>query len=96
MTAITVTPEMVRVVFLRRRGRRRSFSFWFMLAIISALEGMCWSLCFAAAWFLAWFTSSRVGDCIRINVSMISLVALFAFKVKVTTLKFRMVVDKLL
>jgi hypothetical protein len=40
MTAIAVTPEMVRVFFLRRSFRRWVFSFFFRAAIISALDGI--------------------------------------------------------
>ena len=81
MTATTVTPEIVRVVFLRRSGRRQFFSFGFMAEIISALEGIEFSLCLTAAWFLKRFTSLRVGDCKSIRASMISLAAVSSFKV---------------
>ena len=70
---------MVRVVFLRRRGSRRSFSFGFMAAIISALDIMRFSLCLAAAWVLARLKSLRVGECKRIKASITSLAAVSAF-----------------
>ena len=83
MTAITVTPEIVRVVFLRRIGRSLVRSFWVRACIISALEGMRFSWCLAATWVLAWCTSSWVGDCKSIRASMISLAAVSAFNVNV-------------
>ena len=57
MTAIMVTPEMVRVVFLRRAGRSLVFSFGVKAVIISALESMRVSWCLAAIWVLRRFTS---------------------------------------
>jgi hypothetical protein len=69
----------VRVVFLHRRGRRRSFSFGFMAAIISALDTMRFSLCLAAAWLLARCTSLWVGEYKSIKASIISLAAASAF-----------------
>jgi hypothetical protein len=38
MTAMTVTPEMVRVVFLSKTGRSLGFSFGANAAIISAFD----------------------------------------------------------
>jgi hypothetical protein len=58
MTAITVTPEMVRVVFLRRTCKSLSFSLGFKAVIISAFEGMRSSWSLAATWVLTRFTSS--------------------------------------
>ena len=78
-----MTPEIVRVVFLRRSGRRWCFSLGVMAAIISALLGMRLSWCLAAVLVLARFTSLWVGDCKSIRASMISLAAVFAFKVNV-------------
>jgi hypothetical protein len=83
MTAITVTPEMVRVFFLRRTVRSLRFSVGVNAFIISALEGMCVSWCFAAIWVLTRCTSSRVGWGERSRVLIISRVALSAFKVRI-------------
>ena len=79
MTATIVTPEMVRVVFLRRRNRSCCFSCGFMAAIMSAFDGVRGSVCLAAAWFFARFKSVWVGDCKTISASMISLAALSTF-----------------
>ena len=81
MTAITVTPEMVRVVFLRRIGRSFVRSFWVRAFIISALEGMCVSWCLAAIWVLMRCTSLRVGFGRRSRAFMMSRAALSVFKV---------------
>lgn len=58
MTAITVTPEIARVAFLRRSGRSFFFSSAFSLAIISAFDGIFASLHFAAMEILARLISS--------------------------------------
>ena len=76
-----VTPEIVRVAFLRRTGRSLRFSFCVSACIISALEGMRSSWCLAAVWVLMRFTSSCVGEGRSIRALMISRVALSAFKV---------------
>ncbi len=80
MTATTVTPEIVRVVFLRRMGMSLRFSFGFKALMISALGVVRLSLCLAATWFLMRFKSSRVGDGKTIRVLMISRVGLSVFK----------------
>ena len=80
MTAITVTPEMMRVVFLRRSGRSLRFSFGFKEFIISAFEGMQLSLCLAAIWVFSRFTSWRLGDGKSIRALIISRVGLSVFK----------------
>ena len=74
MTAITVTPEIVRVGFLRRRGISLRFSVGFSAAIISAFDGVLWSLYLAAIWFLMRFTSLCVGEGKSIRVLIISRV----------------------
>ena len=51
MTAITVTPEMVRLLFLRRTGRSFGLSSGDSEFIISAFESVRINLCFAAIWF---------------------------------------------
>ena len=48
MTATIVTPEIVRVGFLRRNGRSLRFSFGCSEVIISGLEGMRSRWCLAA------------------------------------------------
>jgi len=78
-----VTPEMVRVVFLRRTVRSLLFSLRVNAAIISAFESMRLSWCFAAIWVLMRFTSSCVGYGRSIRASMVSLAAFSAFKVNV-------------
>ena len=81
MTAITVTPEIVRVFFLRRNGKSLRFSFGLSAAIISALVSVCLSLCLAAIWFLMRFRSLCVGEGKSSSVSMISRVAASFFTV---------------
>jgi hypothetical protein len=76
-----VTPEIVRVVFLRRSGINLRFSLGFKALIISALDGMHSSLCLAATWFLTRFTSSRVGEGKSISALMISRAALSVFNI---------------
>ena len=62
MTAIMVTPEFVRVVFLRRIVRSLVFSFGFNAFIISAFDGMRSRWCLAVVRVLRRFMSSCVGD----------------------------------
>ena len=83
MVAITVTPEIVRVFFLRRIVRSLVFSFGVNALIISAFEGMWLSWCLAAIWVFMRFTSLCVGCGSCIRASMASLAALFGFKVSV-------------
>jgi flagellar biogenesis protein FliO len=78
-----VTPEIVRVAFLRRIGRSLVISFAVKALIISALDVVRWSLCLAAIWFLMRFRSSRVGDGKSIRALIISRGAVFAFNVRV-------------
>ena len=61
MTATTVTPEIVRVFFLRKIGRRLFFSFGVRALIMSVFEGISCRWCFAATSSLTRFTSSWVG-----------------------------------
>jgi hypothetical protein len=75
-----VTPEIVRVAFLRKTGISLRFSFGFNALIISALDVVRSSLCLAAIWFLMRFTSSCVGEGKSIRALMISRVAVSAFK----------------
>jgi len=81
MTAMTVTPEMVRVVFLRRTGRSLSFSLGVSLFIISAFDSMRLSWCLAAIWVLMWFTSLWVGCGRSIRACIASRAAFSVFKV---------------
>ena len=81
MTAITVTPEMVRVVFLRRTGRSLGLSFGFRAVIISAFESMRLSWWLAATWVLTRCTSSRVGCGKSSRAFMTSRDGLSAFKI---------------
>lgn len=80
MTAITVTPEIVRVLFLRRMGMSLRFSCGFNALMSSALGVVLLSLCLAAIWFLMWFKSLRVGEGRSIRAFMISRVGLSVFK----------------
>ena len=79
MTAMMVTPEFVRVVFLRRIVRSLVFSFGFNAFIISAFDGMRSRWCLVAVWVLRRFMSSCVGDGRSIRVLMISLMASSVF-----------------
>ena len=81
MTAITVTPEIVRVVFLLRIGRSFCRSFGVRAFIISALESMRVRWCLAAIWVLTRLTSAWVAFGIRKSVFMMSLAALSVFNV---------------
>ena len=57
MTATTVTPEMVRVVFLRKMGRSLRLSSGFNVLINSAFDSIRESWCLAAIWVLRRLTS---------------------------------------
>ena len=83
MTAMIVTPEIVRVFFLRRIGRSLRFCCGFSAAIISVLEGTCLRWCLAAVRVLSRFTSSWVGLGRRIKSAMISCVASSEFDVTI-------------
>jgi hypothetical protein len=81
MTATTVTPEIIRVAFLRRIAKSLRFSLGLKALIISALEGIRSSLSLAATWVLMRHASLCVGDGRSIRASMISRTALTMFKV---------------
>ena len=81
MVATTVTPEMVRVAFLRKTGVRRFVSFGVKRLIKSAFDGTSWSWYLAAVFIFRRFASSRVACGISINVFMISRKAFSFFKV---------------
>ena len=83
MTAMMVTPEIVRVFFLRRTGRSLSFSLGFRAFIISALERMCSRWCLAAIWVFSRFKSSWLGDGKSIRALIISRAASLVFKVEI-------------
>ena len=88
ITATTVTPEIVRVVFLRKIGKRRFVSFGVKILIKSAFEGTSSSWYLAAVFIFRRFASSRVGFGISINVFMISRKAVSSFKVEGTKIWF--------
>ena len=81
MTAITVTPEMVRVAFLRRIGRSSLLSLSLSTLIISEFEGIRSRLYLAAACILTRLMSLTVGDGVSSKVLMISLRASFVLNV---------------
>ena len=83
MTAMTVTPEIVRVAFLRRMGKSLRFCFGVKAAIISGLEGTWSRWCLAAVRVLSWFTSCCVGLGRSIKAAMISFTALSKFDVSI-------------
>jgi len=87
--AITVTPEIVRVVFLRKMGRRRFVSFGVKMPIKSAFDGTSSSWYFAEVFIFRRFTSSRVGCGVSISVFMISRKAFSSFKAEGTKIRFR-------
>jgi hypothetical protein len=72
MTATTVTPEMVRVVFLRKIGKSRFDSCGVKRAINSEFDGTSPSAYFPAVFIFSRLTSSQAGLGISISVSMIS------------------------
>jgi hypothetical protein len=75
MTAMTVTPEIVRVAFLRKTGRSLRFCCGFSWAIISGLDGICLRWCLAAVLVFSWCRSFCVGFFRSIKASMISCMA---------------------
>ena len=81
MTATMVTPEIVRVGFLRRIGRSLRFSLGSSEAIISGLEGMRSRWCLAAIWVLIRLMSVWVGEGRSISASIISRTGVFALNV---------------
>ena len=95
MTATTVTPEIVRLVFLRKSGKSLRFSFGFSALIISAFGVVCLSLCLAAIWFLMRFRSLCVGDGRSNSAFIISLVGLSVFKSDLPLRVLAWLVDKL-
>ncbi len=92
---MTLTPLMVRVVFLLRRGR--SCFTWAVVRklIMSALDGTSPKLYLPAALIFRRLTSSRVGDGIESKVSIISLSAASLVKWKVPEIRFRLRINKL-
>ena len=96
MVATTVTPEIVRVVFLRKIGKRYFVSFGVKRLIKSAFDGTSSSWYLPAVFIFRRFNSSRVGFGICIRVFMISRKAeVLSFKVEGTKIWFRTVIDKL-
>jgi hypothetical protein len=88
MVATTVTPEIVRVVFLRKMGKRRFASFGVKSLIKSAFDGTSSSWYLAAVFIFRRFASSRVGCGISIRMFMISRKAFSFFKVEGTKIWF--------
>jgi hypothetical protein len=84
IVATTVTPEIVRVVFLRKMGKRRFVSFGVKMLIKSAFDGTSLSWYLAAIFIFRRFASSCVGFGISISEFMISRKALLSFKVEDT------------
>ena len=82
MTATTVTPEMVRVDFLRRMGNSCFSSCGVKMLINSEFEGTFLSWCFPAVFIFKELRNSLVGLEVSFSFSMISLSAK-AFSVKV-------------
>jgi len=70
---MTVTPEIVRVVFLRRIGRSRFLSDSESVATNSELDGIAFRLYFAAIRIFSRARSSLVGFFARVKFSMMSL-----------------------
>ena len=95
MVAITVTPEIPRVVFLRKMGKRRLVSFGVKRPIKSAFEGISSSLYLPVVFIFRRLASSRVGLGISIRVLMISLSAFSSVKVEDTKIRFNLVINKL-
>ena len=77
MTATMVTPEIVRVGFLRRIGRSLRFSLGSSESITSGLEGMRSRWCLAAIWVLIRLMSFWVGEGRSISALIISRSGLF-------------------
>jgi hypothetical protein len=72
MVATTVTPLIVRVVFLLKIGRSCFYSCGVRRLIISEFDGTFSSWCLPAVLIFRRFRSSRVGFGISISVVMIS------------------------
>jgi hypothetical protein len=81
--AITLTPLIVRVAFLRRIGKSFFASMGVRALIKSALAGTASKWYFAAVLIFKRFASSCVGDGIESKVVIISLNATWLFKGKV-------------
>lgn len=79
MTAMMVTPEIVRVFFLRRRGRRVCFSLGWSAAMMSAFDGVCLRWCLVAVSSFRRCMSCGVGLGSFCSVVMISLSGVFLF-----------------
>lgn len=88
MVAITVTPEIPRVVFLLKIGKSRFVSFAVRRQIKSAFEGISSSWYLPVVFIFSRLASSRVGFGISIRVVMISLSAFSSVKVKDTKIRF--------
>ena len=84
---MTVTPEIVRVVFLLRIGRSRLVSFGDRREIKSAFDGISSSLYLPVVLIFSRLASSRVGLGISIRVVMISLRAFSSVKVEDTKIR---------
>jgi hypothetical protein len=95
MVATTVTPEIVRVVFLRKMGKRRFSSFGVKRLIKSAFDGTSWSWYLPAVFIFSRLASSRVGFAFSIRVLMISLRAFSSVKVEDTKIRLSLVINKL-
>jgi len=85
MTAITDTPEMVRVVFLRRIGRSFFASVELRALIRSAFAGTASRRYLADTLIFKRLTSSCVAEGVESRVSIISLRAL-VFKAEVPSM----------
>jgi len=72
MVATTVTPEMVRVVFLRKMGKSSFVSLGVRRLIRSVFDGTSSSLYLAATLIFRRFNSLRVEFGLTFNSSMIS------------------------
>jgi hypothetical protein len=95
MVATTVTPLIVRVVFLRRSGSRILLSSGVSLLMMSALEGTFSRWYLPAVLILSLFTSLRVGDCMESRVWMISRRATVYVKGRYQNYCWGLVIDKL-
>ena len=95
MVATTVTPEIVRVLFLRKIGKRRFDSLGVKRQIKSAFDGISSSWYLPAVLIFSRLASSRVGFAFSIRVLMISLRAFSSVKVEDTKIRFNLVINKL-
>jgi len=75
MTAMMVTPEIVRVAFRRRIGRSLRLCLGVNAAIISGFDGTCFRWCLAAVLALRRLTSSWLGLGRSSKAAMISFMA---------------------